>query len=238
MTASLYDIQQELKNFILEGRKGTELKLPEHTYGRISIYRDLIYKMLQDMLQNMFPLTYKFLKDDWANIIADLYKTHTADDAVLAYQAEKFPLYLQEKQLKPDFLAELAWYEWLEAELQLAKDEKKETGITPVHIVADFEYPITKIVEELRNDNLSYAPEKKAEQILIFRDEESLKVKFFVLAPTTAIALEMLDKGEALDQIAEKIKENFKLPEAYESKLMTDLEHLVKELKLKHILLQ
>ncbi len=237
-TPSLRELQQEIKTFILENKEGSVTTLPKHEYGRLSIYRDLIYNMTTNFFGDVFPLSYKFLKSEWRSLVKEYYSKYTPDDPILVYMAYNFPLFIQEKGVGPAYLAELALYEWCELEVSICKPEEKEQGINPAHLVIDFEYPVTDIAIEIEKDNLSYEPEQKKQQILFYRDPETLLVKTFVLAPTTAIAIEMLDNGASLGEIALKVKEAFSLPNEMDEKLRTDLSALIASLQDKGILLK
>lgn len=238
MATKLYELQQEVKKFMVYGeRNSQDAILTDEACSELTVYKDLVFNGVEPSIKNVYPLCYRLLKDNWHQIIKEYMQEFPASSPVFNNVSKNFANFLQSKDYGPEYIAELAWYEWLELELYLAEDVKKDKGITPAHMVCNFAFPITGIVEELRKDNLDFEVQKSAEQVLIFRDEQAKKVKFFSLAPTTSIALALLDQGQSIDEIIKAIKESFELDDSLDEKLRIDLEKLMGHLKDKNILL-
>jgi len=88
---------------------------------RVAVYRELLYRNVEDALARAFPVLRGLLENGiWHAMVAHYFATHRARTPFYPRMAEEFLSYLAARDPAPEwppFLAELARYEWAEAEV-------------------------------------------------------------------------------------------------------------------------
>ena len=88
---------------------------------RVALYRELLYRNVDDALARAFPVLRALLDDGiWHALVADYFAAHRARTPFYPRMAEEFLNYLTTREAAPEwpaFLEELARYEWAEAEV-------------------------------------------------------------------------------------------------------------------------
>src|SRR6185437_3762334 len=86
--------------------------------GRLKEYRQLVYSVVNNTLEQAYPITYNYIKEEeWELMIASFLKEHACQNN----QVWKLPLefydYVKEKNFQESFnypfLNELLYFEWL-----------------------------------------------------------------------------------------------------------------------------
>ena len=231
--AKLYSIQQEVKKYFMGKKVNTRIISIEHL-RELSVYKSLAIDSLRGMMTKIFPLCYKILKDNWAEIIRTYYEKYPSTSAIYNQAARNFSIYLNEWEFKwkyrnenyPKWLHELAEYEWVEVDLynyhrdnyggsneydNALKSRKDDLiRLTKAHKVYKFEYPISKIVEHLSSEkqvyNLSYFKKSK-EKLLIFRDRMD-KIRYFLLSEGSYYLIDKLRTGTSINELYENFIAN------------------------------
>lgn len=250
---SLYEAQQEIKK-LFTGKAVNYEVLSKEACEEIAIYKSLVLSSIKSLLTSIYPLSYKFLGEFWNDLVLGYIEDYPSDSAVFNRAAAKFPEYLAAEKTKskfsyPAYLAELALYEWLELEIYHYAEELEDSSseglkdslkLCPAYIVCNFSFPVTEITQLLHNaqleELLNAQLEPKLEQVLIYRDEESGSVHFLKLAATTAFAIEMIEEGLGIDEIAQELLTRLKLPEENLNKFKSDLTKLIDSFKEKKII--
>ena len=138
-------------------------------------YQDLLCFSVKEALENIYPYTVSFFKQDLVNV-ADYFRRTNPNQTFQMNQAVKaFPAFLEKTDFKlikrlvdeNKFLSELARYEWLEVEAQNARDftfpenfhqvaplipeafEPLKPFCNPTLVKFISKYPITKIIKDL-----------------------------------------------------------------------------------------
>ena len=88
---------------------------------RLALYRELLYRNIDDALARAFPVLRALLPDaTWQAMVSDYFATHRARTPLYPRMAEEFLAYLGSHEPAsewPPFLEELARYEWAEADV-------------------------------------------------------------------------------------------------------------------------
>ena len=88
---------------------------------RVALYRELLYRNVDDALTRAFPVLQTLLPADvWQTMVAAYFASHRARTPLYPRMAEEFLAWLATREAAPrwpPFLAELARYEWAEAEV-------------------------------------------------------------------------------------------------------------------------
>ncbi len=95
---------------------------------RMAIYRDLFFNNVVSLLAGTFPVLRRILGDDgWQDLIRDYFSVHRSRTPYFLEMPQEFLEYLQkergQRENDPDWLLELAHYEWVELALAVSDDE-------------------------------------------------------------------------------------------------------------------
>ena len=152
----------------------------------MAIYRELFYNSLEGILANNFPVI-RGLRDDatWHALIRDFYREHRCHTPMFPEIAREFLRYLELRAEQgrgdPDFLLELAHYEWVELALSIDDSEPEAAAIDPdgdlldgVPVVSPWAWPLAYRypVHQIRAD---FQPDAAPEQptfLLVLRGSD------------------------------------------------------------------
>ena len=191
---------------------------------RMKVYRDLVYNNIEGFVANSFPVLRKIIADeDWHIMLRDFISRHISHTPYFPKLPMEFLGYLEKERdasHDPQFLYELAHYEWIEASLMfdsrdLCFTDIDEQGdllngvpvLSPLAMPLAYEWPVHMI----RPD---FIPEQKPDQatyLMVYRDRH-FEIGFIELNPVSAKLVEELgnnsDKNgrEILESIAEQIQ--------------------------------
>ncbi|MDH3545807.1 MAG: putative DNA-binding domain-containing protein [Gammaproteobacteria bacterium] len=176
---------------------------------RMSIYRELFFNNIRNLLSSMFPVLKKLHEaDKWNELVRQFMQRHRAETPYFLQLPQEFLDFLQ-NEYAPDeddfpFLVELAHYEYIELALSISEAENDLDGVdpegdllknTPVKSelawVYAYEYPVHRISKD-------YQPTQPAEQpvyLAVYRRSND-KVGFLELNPMTAQLLNAIAENE------------------------------------------
>lgn len=187
--------------FNLQQAFTAHLRDPEHVpvpagldKRRMGIYSDLIFNNVSALLADFFPVIRRILPDEqWRAMVRNFFVSHHSETPYFMELAGEFVSYLVQAQLTvglPDFLTELAHYEWIELALYTMDEELPATPLaaerlqsSPLHLSAlalplAYRYPVHQISPDFQ----PISPGGQPTQLLVFRDEAE-SVRFFELQP-------------------------------------------------------
>lgn len=196
--------QSALANYC---RSGKLAPLPGIHTGNIGHYRRLVYNVVDDMLQNAYPLTRELLGEgEWKEAVNDFFVNHPCQSPQVWYMPKEFYQHLVITKhvllKKYIFLEELLRFEWTEVELFMMEDkpvEKRATHegaarkliINPEHRLLSFTYPVhlkpAHAITETDKGNYFLAAHRNVEGNIIFTD----------LSPALAIMISSLEEAPA-----------------------------------------
>ncbi len=176
---------------------------------RMSIYRQLFFNNLRNLLATMFPVLRR-LHDDarWAHFIRGFMRDHRAQTPYFLQLPREFLDFLA-NEYEPDgdypFLAELAHYEYAELEVSIVPETDDLEALDargdlvdgiPVRTVASrvhaYRWPVHRI-------STSYIPEEASDVpvfLAVYRGRDD-KVRFLELNPVTAQLIERIGDNSA-----------------------------------------
>jgi hypothetical protein len=176
---------------------------------RVGIYSELIFGNLSALLSDFFPVIKSILSDDqWHQLVRDFFISHQAETPYFPQVSEEFVHYLSGRQHAagtPDFLLELAHYEWVELYLYMHRDEPPPNPIpeadlatapltlSPVVSPLAYEYPVHRIREDYQPE----APGDEPTFLLVFRNKEE-SIEFYELQPFAFQLLEAIEENPGL----------------------------------------
>lgn len=205
---------------------------PEHTVApagiedrRMTIYRELFFNNLFNLLGTFFPVLRKIHSDkQWRRMIREFMRKHRAKTPYFLQLPEEFLEFLQTEYPASDddyaFLTELAHYEYAELALGVSTDENDLGDVNPDgDLLAEapvksvlawafaYHYPVHRISKEY----LPNSPNEQPVYLAIFRRSND-KVRFLELNAVTAALLDAVESNQGrlsgetlLRQLAETI---------------------------------
>jgi len=169
---------------------------------RLKIYKELFFNTTAEFFKQIFPVCYSVLGPDrWQALMREYLLKHRAHTPLFHELGQEFLLFLQNEYLPaekdPEFLFELAHYEWVELALLTAEsdiipmpekedmrvvDLDKKYQLSALAWPLAYEWPVHQISE-------AYQPQSKPEEstiLLVYRNDSNRtadRVEFLELTP-------------------------------------------------------
>jgi len=213
-------------NFTAHIRDPEHAPLPDGIEARrMKIYSDLFYNNIEGFIGSGFPvLKTIYSEENWHRMVRDFFIHHRCETPYFLEIAEEFLAYLQHTRTPqpedPNFLMELAHYEWVELALMVADEEIDLNGINPNGDLLDahpqisslawslaYQYPVHQISAGFIPDQAGEA----ASYLVVYRDRND-SVEFMEVNPVTARLLQLLNEDEnisgrqSLEQITNELQ--------------------------------
>ena len=184
---------------------------------RMSIYKDLFFNNLRNLLGKTFPVLRK-LHDDkhWDRFIRQFMQNHHAKTPYFLELPEEFLNFLRnEYEHQVDdfpFLTELAHYEYIELALSVSTDSNNLDGVDPngdllanipVKSVLTWAYAYQYAVHRISTDFQPTQAEDQPVYLAVYRQSND-KVGFLELNPVTASLLNAIEENVA-DRTGEEL---------------------------------
>lgn len=170
--------------------------------GRYQVYRELVTERMLDTLKNISPVARGLLSDkEWWSLLWAFLKKSPPKSEILRELAGEFSQFLKTRRhplfKKYPYLGELLEYEYLEIEMRFAPEDRAKTPagkvrINPAHLLKTYVWPVHFIGENFRDPKKMPRGEY---HLLLWRDPESLDVKFMEVNGLVASLLRGLEKG-------------------------------------------
>ncbi len=191
---------------------------------RIGVYRELVYNNIEGFIANSFPVLRKITEDEqWHEMLRDYVSRHQARTPLFPRMPLEFIQYLEHERHghpeDPDFMLELANYEWAEISVSLDTREIELDGIdvdgdllsgvpvlNPLIMPQTYQYP----VHHISPDNLPDVPPEIPTYLLVYRRKDD-EVGFLELNPVSARLIECIQSNsdktglQLLEGIAEEL---------------------------------
>jgi hypothetical protein len=182
--------QMHQSNLAAYCRTGKLPAIPGINLENVTHYRRLVYNVVDDMLQNAYPLTFELLTaKEWKNAVNDFFINHSCQSPQVWYMPKEFYEYLSESKhallKKYPFMEELLWFEWIELEMFMMEDKtvKAESSgdilfsklvLNPEHKLLSFQYPVhrknPKFITHSDRGNYFLIAHRNSEGDVIFTD--------------------------------------------------------------------
>lgn len=187
---------------------------------RMAIYNELLYNNTESFLLACFPVLRKVLgKRRWDKLVRAFFSGHCSHTPYFRQIPDEFLQYLQNEwegsEDYPDFLLELAHYEWIELVLSVSnRDESlpeydpqgdlmsERPLLNPVLANLAYQYPVHRIRPRVKIAVLPTC-------LLVFRDAD-MNVRFLEQSSVSARLLNLLEPGnrtgrEAVARLADEM---------------------------------
>jgi uncharacterized protein len=183
---------------------------------RMAIYREIVFNNIFGSVSACYPVCKNILGvRAWRKLMRQFFASHQASSPIFREIPQQFLEFLKSTKDLPNYLEQLAHYEWVELAIgtQLTETLKlsKKTDLlnekpllAPAHMLLEYDYAVHKISK--RNQ----PKETEKTYLLVFRNTEN-QVKFIELNTMTFQLLQLIDKNnmigkQTLERLAEAIK--------------------------------
>lgn len=236
LSPDTYHIQQSFSAFCRTGRKAA---LPGVTPGRMKYYRRLVFGMINDTMENAFPIAFKNIPArKWNRMVKDFFSFH----ACQSYQVWRLPLEFYtyavehnwEEAYGIPYLNNLLAFEWAEMEVYNMEDIPAppfmlsgswlETPLVlnPEHRLLSLAYPV-----HLEPRPTKLTAKKGIYFVLLYRNQETGNVQFMDLSPWLAFVTEQLVMGITVKDILDYAPElNITVTDTLEKDTLAFLRHM------------
>jgi hypothetical protein len=184
---------------------------------RMSIYRELFFNNLRNLLGKTFPVLRKLHDDEhWDRFIRQFMQKHHAKTPYFLELPEEFLNFLRDEyEHQVDdfpFLTELAHYEYIELALSVSTESNNLDGVDPdgdllanipVKSVLTWAYAYQYAVHRISPDFLPTQAEDQPVYLAVYRQPDD-KVGFLELNPVTANLLNAIEENVA-DRTGEEL---------------------------------
>lgn len=172
---------------------------------RLRIYRELVFNNIAGFIRSGFPVLCDILGPARTDaLVRDFMVRHRAESPYFLDIGREFIAYLQNEYEAaagdPDFLLELAHYEWVELALEVAEIDYPVTGVdpggdllsgwplvSPLAWSLSYRYPVHRLGQAYRPD----APPAQPTFLVVYRNRDDA-VKFLEANAVTARLLDLL----------------------------------------------
>lgn len=198
---------------------------------RLRAYEELFFNNLLSFFSGLFPVLNSVLGEErWTQIIREYMQKHKARTPLFHELGQEFLLFLQNEyepiEQDPQFLYELAHYEWVELALTVEISEKKKmlggVGADTCIRLSKTAMPLSYEwqVNEISND---FVPDRKPDvpsYFLVFRTEEfqiefvEISAGLFLLL-TALVDNQSLSVYEIVNELAEQTGQNVELLQSF-----------------------
>ena len=228
-------------------RTGIKTDLPGINHKNISHYRRLVYNVVNNTLEQAYPITHKVCPNNvWNDMINEFFSHHPCQTHQIWQMPYEFYQFAKNNdyrlKYKMPFLIDLLYFEWIEIEVHTMPDlpipSYTLNGSENIDIpVINPEFRIIRLEYPVHLNPISQVEEKKGNYfLLVFRESDTGKVEFISLSAFYALVIELLSKGiYTLPEMIEEVRKI--LMKDHIKDLDININHFVVELKRKKFIL-
>ncbi|MEW9799160.1 HvfC family RiPP maturation protein [Alteromonas sp. CYL-A6] len=175
---------------------------------RLHVYQSLFFNNVEGFLLSGFPVLKDVLtQSQWDTLAKTFFAEHHARSPYFVDIAKEFVEFLSASSFVhaelPDFVSELAHYEWLELDLSVRKQSLPEKPVSfdpdmplvlsPLAALVSYRYPVHRIGADFLPD--THADPQERHYYVVYRDADD-DVQFIYLNPVTALLLNLYDEAD------------------------------------------
>ena len=195
---------------------------------RMKIYTELFYNNVEDFISNTYPVLRSITPEkQWHEMIRDYFSKHLSHTPLFPEMPREFLKYLETERnnpLDPDFIQELAHYEWIELALMTSdldedidwsKIDQDTDLLNNIPVLSPLAWPLTYHypVHQISRDFIPATASEFPVYLMIYRDKND-NVHFMELNPVTARLVQCINEENNLSskQILENIAAEMEHP--------------------------
>lgn len=181
---------------------------PDIEDRRLAIYRELFFNNVEGFVSSAFPvLRSLYNEDDWLVLVRKFFSQHDCKSPYFLQISEEFLAFLsneyQRADVDPEYMLELAHYEWVELALSIADQDPNEGQVTdilsqPLYFSSlawrvSYTYP----VQFASSDNPQLVAMDEGNHLVIYRDSDD-DIQFVAINGITAHLLQQIESNPSI----------------------------------------
>ncbi len=212
----MLDFQQYQQAFTAHIRDPANNPKPNNVdEERMAVYREGVYSNIFESASVCFPVCQATVGEKaWNATVRRFVANHHANSPIFREIPFELVTFLEHDSNTPDYIKQLAHYEWVELAVSAMQTEAPNLSETPdllnevpvlapAHILLKYDYPVQKISAQFN------PKEAESTHLLVFR-HPNFDVNFVELNPMMYVLLEMIKQQmtgvEALTLLAEQMQ--------------------------------
>ncbi|WP_167141875.1 HvfC family RiPP maturation protein [Pseudomonas sp. OTU750018] len=169
------------------------------TAERMAVYEALFFNNIEGFISGAFPVLHRLIEADrWQRLVRSFIAEHQARTPYFLQISQEFLAWLQQGYVAeagdPQFMLELAHYEWVELALDVSEAELPAQGWSPLAWPLAYQWPVQRI----GGDFQPTTPPGEPTCLLVWRDGQD-KVRFMQISPFAYQLATRLQAGEGAD---------------------------------------
>jgi hypothetical protein len=177
---------------------------------RMAIYSELFFNNIEGFVASAFPvLKSLYNEDDWLALVRKFFIEHDCETPYFLEISQEFIEYLSEQyqvtDKDPEFMLELAHYEWVELDISIRNEDEAYVSFNPndLNLTAlylsnlawslSYQFPVHTISPENQPQMVPNEPS----YIIVFRDFED-EVGFIEINGMTALMLQIINENPSI----------------------------------------
>lgn len=201
-------------------RTGILQDIPGIHNGNVVHYRKLVMNVVDDMLQNAYPLTHDLLQEaEWDSLVADFFAGHSCKSPQVWYMPKELMEFLVDTDhalLKQyPMLRNLLQFEWMETAMFMMQDIPvvytrngdllfSKLVLNPEHRLTALDYPVH------RKKASEMGPEDQQPYYLAVHRDEAGQIIFTELSPALVRVIEHLqERAVSIQELYQLIEQDW-----------------------------
>lgn len=178
---------------------------------RMAIYSELFFNNIEGFVASAFPvLKSLYDEDDWLALVRQFFIEHDCKTPYFLEISQEFIEYLSEQyqmtEKDPEFMLELAHYEWVELDISIRNEDEayisfspNDLNLTPLYLSSlawslSYQFPVHTISPENQPQTVPDEPS----YIIVFRDFED-EVGFIEINGMSALMLQVINENPSIN---------------------------------------
>jgi len=178
---------------------------------RMAIYSELFFNNIEGFVASAFPVLKSLYEDDdWLALVRLFFIEHDCKTPYFLEISQEFIEYLSEQyqmtEKDPEFMLELAHYEWVELDISIRNEDEayisfspNDLNLTPLYLSSlawslSYQFPVHTISPENQPQTVPDEPS----YIIVFRDFED-EVGFIEINGMSALMLQVINENPSIN---------------------------------------
>ena len=181
---------------------------PDIEDRRLAIYRELFFNNVEGFVSSAFPVLQSlYSEEDWLVLVRKFFSQHNCKSPYFLQISEEFLAFLsneyQRTESDPEYMLELAHYEWVELALSIADQDPNESFIDDIQTQplyfsslawrVSYAYP----VQFASSENTALAAMDEGNHLVIYRDRDD-DIQFVAINGITAHLLQQIETNPSV----------------------------------------
>ena len=221
-------------------------QFPDIEDRRLAIYRELFFNNVEGFVSSAFPVLQSlYSEQDWLVLVRKFFSQHDCKSPYFLQISEEFLAFVSNEYTRtaadPEYMLELAHYEWVELALSIADQDPNERAISDIQTQplyfsslawrVSYAYP----VQFASSENSELSTLEEGNHLVIYRDGDD-DIQFVAINAITAHLVQLIESTPGIKFSAVRDTMQQLLPQFDSATLETGLITTLNDLAQKAVL--